>query len=314
MPVHDRLTSLDIIEMNNSEEFFGIFNEASKYVPEMRLISASPCTKTEYKTLAKTENSPAVFRESNKGIKQGSPSVEARPVVLKFLDASWSLDQKVALECEWGQKAAIALCAASAMESALQKIAIQTWYGTQADSTGFTGLATLLPHRNSPMVVNAGGSGSGATSVFAIRTELQGVQYAWGQNGRIDTGPIKEAEQWDDDFKKFWAYVQKVHTHVGLQVPSIQVIGRICNITEANPVTESHIAELLNRFPVGKEPNLIFMTRRSLEQIRSQRTATTTTGKEAPYPDGIFGVPIQTTDALSNSEPILTNAPAGGSP
>ena len=313
MPVHDRITSADIIEFNNSEKVFGIFNEVSKHVPEMTLISASPCKKTSYKTLIKTGLPEVGFRESNKGIKQSSPTVVARDVELKFLDASWSLDQKVAKECEWGERVAMTLSAESAMEAALQKIAQQTWYGTQADAKGFTGLATLLPYKNSPMVVDAGGNtANAASSIFAIRTELQGVQYAWGQDGHFDTGPIGEAEQWDDEFKKFWAYVQKVQAYVGLQVPSTQVIGRICNITEAKPATEGMIAKLLTQFPVGREPNLIFMTRRTLEQIRSQRTATTTTGKEVPYPDQIFGIPIHTTDALRDNEAILPNAPAGG--
>jgi len=127
--IHDRLTSADIVEMNNSEEVFGIFNEASQHIPEVQLISASPITKTEYNTLIQTGLPNVGFRESNRGIKQSSPTIEARPVKLKFLDASWSLDQKVAKEAEWGESAAIALAAKAAMEAALQKIAAQTWYG-----------------------------------------------------------------------------------------------------------------------------------------------------------------------------------------
>jgi hypothetical protein len=313
MPVtnHDRLTSADIIEMNNSEETFGIFSEASRYIPEVRLITASPIKKTQYKTLVQTGLPTVGFRDSNVGIVQGSPTIEARDVLLKFLDASWSLDQKVAKEAEWGERAAVTLCAKAAMEAALQKIAIQTWYGSQADANGFTGLATLLPKSNSPMVFDAGGTAANtASSIFAIRTELQGVQYAWGQDGTIDVGPIVDAEQWDADMKKFWGYAQKVQAYIGLQVPSTQVIGRICNITaeEGHMASEGMIAKLLEQFPVGKEPNLIFMTKRSLEQIRSQRVATTTTGKEVPYPDKIFGIPIHVTEALKNTEALLTAA------
>ena len=313
--VHNRLTSADIVEMNNSEEVFGIFNEASQYIPEIRLIGASPCKKTQYKTLTQTGLPTVGFRGSNEGIAQSSPTIEARDVQLKFLDASWSLDQKVAKEAEWGESVAIALSAKSAMEAALQKIAKQTWYGVQADTKGFTGLATLLTLQNGSYTVNATGStANAASSIFAIRTELQGVQYAWGQDGCIDTGPILEAEQWDSDNKKFWGYVQKVQAYIGLQVTSKQVIGRICNITPAittqtTPVSlEGQIAKLLEKFPVGKEPNLLFMTKRTLEQIRSQRIATTTTGKEAPYPDNIFGIPIHVTEAISNTEAILTTS------
>ena len=305
---HDRFTSANVMEMNNSEEVFGIFSEASRYNPEIKLISASPCKKTQYKTLVQTGLPTVGFRESNTGIRQSAPTVEARDVALKFLDASWSLDQKVAKEAEWGEEAAISLCAKSAMEAALQKIAAQTWYGIQADATGFTGMATLLSNRDLPTVIDAGGTAANAaSSIFAIRTELQGVQYAWGQDGTIDVGPIQEAEQWDENGSKFWAYVQKVQAYIGLQVPSTQIVGRICNITaqEGKTASEGLIAKLLEQFPVGKEPNLLFMTKRSLEQIRSQRIATTATGQEAPYPDHIFGIPIHVTEALRNNEALV---------
>ena len=311
MPLtHDRFTSADVLEMNNSEEVFGVFNEASQHIPEIRLIAASPCKKTVYKTLALTELPNVGFRESNTGIKQSAPTVEARDVVLKFLDAGWSLDTKVAAEAEWGKSAAITLQALAAMQAALQKIAKQTWYGTAADATGFTGLGTILAKSNHPMVVNAGGTTAGAaSSIFAIRTELQGVQYAWGQDGAMDVGPITEAEQWDGTMKKFWAYVQKVQAYIGLQVPSTQVIGRVCNITRGSDGTvsiESRIAELLEKFKVGKEPNLIFMSKRTLEMMRSKRVATTETGREVPYPESIFGIPIHVTEAISNTEALLT--------
>jgi len=311
--VHNRFTSADVLEMNNSEEFFGIFDEASRYKPEIKLISASPCKKTQYKTLVQTGLPTVGFRNSNEGIAQGSPTVEARDVYLKFLDASWSLDQKVAQESEWGEDAAITLCAKSALEAALQKIATQTWYGTSADATGFQGLATLLPYKDSPMVIDAGGStANDASSIFAIRSELQGVQYAWGQNGKIDVGPIVESEQWDENKKKFWGYAQKVQAYVGLQVPSLQVVGRICNITkqDGKKATDNLIAKLLELFAVGKEPNMLFMTKRSLEQIRSQRVATTTSGREVPYPESIFGIPIYVTESLRNNEAILTATPS----
>ena len=314
--VHNRLTSADIIEMNNSEKVFGIFSEASQYNPEIKLISAAPCKKVAYKTLVQTGLPTVGFRESNVGIAQGAPTIEARDVALKFLDASWSLDQKVAKESEWGESTAIALCAKSAMEAALQKIAKQTWYGVQADSTGFAGLASLLTLTGGGYVVNAGGNtANAASSIFAIRSELQCVQYAWGQDGHMDVGPIVEAEQWDSEGKKFWGYAQKVQAYIGLQVPSKQVIGRICNITPAittgsTPMSmEGLIAQMLEKFPVGKEPNMLFMSKRTLEQIRSQRIATTTSGKEAPYPDHIFGIPIYVTEAIKNTEPILTTTP-----
>jgi len=310
---HNRFTSADVMEINNSEEVCGLFNEASRHNPEIKLISASPCKKTQYKTLVQTGLPTVSFRESNVGVIQGKPTVESRDVALKFLDASWSIDQKVVKEAEWGEQTALTLCAQSAMEAALQKIAAQTWYGTSADATGFAGLASLLPYKDSPMVVDAGGSTANTgSSIFALRTGMQGVQYAWGQDGTFDVGPITEQEQWNTDGKKFWGYAQKVQAYVGMQVPSLQIVGRICNITtqEGKTASEALIAKLLEMFLVGKEPDMLFMTKRSLEQIRSKRVATTATGQEAPYPDHIFGIPIYVTEAIRNNEAILGATPS----
>lgn len=308
--VHNRITSADIIQFSNSEEWFGIYNEASKQIPELQNIGAAPCEKTEYKTMVQTGLPSVGFRESNTGIAQSKPTFTTRSVICKFLDASWSLDVKVAQECEWGESVAITNSASSAMEAALQLIAKQTWYGTSADAGGFSGVATLLPYKNSAMVIDAGGTAAGtASSIFAIRSELKGVQYAWGQKGRLTQGPITQAEQYDADSGKFWAHVQQVNGHVGLQIPSLQTIGRICNLTEQDDkgATDGLIAKLLELFPAGKEPNMLFMSKRSLGQIRSSRTATNATGAEAPYPTEIFGIPIYVTEAISNTEALLVS-------
>jgi hypothetical protein len=316
---HDRMTSSDIFQMNDSEEWFGIFDAVSKMIPEIDQIGAAPCTKTQYKTLIQTGLPSVGFRDSNVGIQQGKPSLETAEVQCKYLDASWSLDQKVALECEWGEDAAKALCADAALKAAMQKIAEQTWYGTTADTNGFSGIANLLPYLDSPRVINAGGTTANkASSIFAIRTELQGVQYAWGQNGNISIGSIIETEQWNSENKKFWAYSQKVAGHVGLQIPSMLVIGRIANITEqeGKGATDELIAQLLEQFPAGRDPNLIFMSKRSLSQLRRSRvglvnagTRNVTIGAQEPFPDSAFGIPIFVSEAIKNTEALLTNAP-----
>ncbi|MDR2705107.1 MAG: hypothetical protein LBC02_04940 [Planctomycetaceae bacterium] len=317
---HDRITSSDIFQLNDSEEWFGIFDAVSKMVPEIDRIGAAPCTKTQYKTLIQTGLPSVGFRESNVGIKQGKPTITTAEVQCKYFDASWSLDQKVAQECEWGEDAAKALCADSALKAAMQKIAEQTWYGTKADAAGFSGVANLLQYLDSPMVVNAGGTTANkASSIFAIRTELQGVQYAWGQNGSINIGSIIETEQWDSENKKFWAYSQKVTGHVGLQIPSTLVIGRIANITEQDGkgATDELIAQLLEMFPAGRDPNLIFMSKRSLSQLRRSRVGlvnagkrTITIGAQEPFPDSAFGIPIFVSESIKNTEALLTVTPS----
>ncbi|MDR3232276.1 MAG: hypothetical protein LBT46_01180 [Planctomycetaceae bacterium] len=197
------------------------------------------------------------------------------------------------------------------MEAALQKIASQTWYGTNADAEGFQGIASLLPFKNSPMVIDAGGTAaSTATSVFAIRTDIQAVQYAWGQNGKISNGEIVHCEQYASNMSKYWGYAQPITGYVGLQVPTLQCIGRICNITAENGkgLTDGLLSQLLELFPVGKKPTMLFMSQRSLGQLRRSRTATNGTGAEAPYPDSVFGIQIYPSEAIINTEAVLAAA------
>ena len=69
-------------------------------------------------------------------------------------------------------------------------------------------------------------------------------------------------------------------------------------------LTDILIANLLGKFPAGKVPDVLLMTRRSLHQLQASRTATNPTGAPAPFPQEAFGVPIAVTDAISNIETL----------
>jgi hypothetical protein len=46
------------------------------------------------------------------------------------------------------------------------------------------------------------------------------------------------------------------------------------------------------------------MSRRSRMQLQMSRTATTPTGAPAPYPQEAFGVPIEETDSIIDTEAL----------
>lgn len=308
---HNRMTSTDVWLINNSEEILGLIDECVKVIPELQHISASPTTKTQYKALVQTALPNVSFRIGNEGRVQERTTLGTVETVLKFLDASWSIDEAIAQECEWGVDAALAIQAKAHLQAALQKIAVQTWYGTTADATGFVGINSLLKYKNSPMTVDAGGTGDGATSIYAIRTDIDAVQYAWGQNGKISDGAIIYNEQYDSQMRKFWGYAQPITGYVGLQIPTYQCIGRICNITEqtGKMATDRLVGKLLAMFPASKKPTMLFMSQRSQEQIRDSRTAYNPTGAEAPYPETIFNIPLYVSEAISDNEEIAVAAP-----
>src|SRR5690606_11533086 len=104
--------------------------------------------------------------------------------------------------------------------------------------------------------------------------------------------------------KRLTAYVQELHAYPGLQVGNKHCIGRIRDLTDENGkgLTDSLIAQLIEKFPAGVVPDVLFMTRRSLAQLRNSRTATNATGAPAPYPTDWEGIPIVVTDSLTNTE------------
>jgi hypothetical protein len=117
---------------------------------------------------------------------------------------------------------------------------------------------------------------------------------------------VREESVLDANNKPFTAYVQEMLARPGLQVGSVNSIARIKKLTEdsGKGLTDVLIAKLLNKFPVGVVPDVLFMSRRSLEQLRSSRTATNERGEPAPIPSQAFGIRIEVTDAITNTESL----------
>lgn len=299
-----RMTSADVLAVNSSEAVVGLISELSVQYPELMLFPASPVAKTSYKTLVKTANPSVGFRAENAGREHQKATLVARSVDCKFLDASWSIDERQAKECEWGIDAACAIQAESHMESALGAIASQTWYGTGADANGFAGISTLVDGLSDATVVNAGGTGGGSTytSLYAVRFGVKAVQYAWGGGGSIDSGPRQYTQIFDGAGASFWGYAQAISGWVGLQITNHLSVGRIANVDASNPITDDGVAELLSKFPIGQKPDALFTSQAGLEGLRKSRTATNATGAPAETPTVVHGVPIHATDAILNTE------------
>ena len=105
---------------------------------------------------------------------------------------------------------------------------------------------------------------------------------------------MDERDVSDSDGNPYTAYFQELLAYPGLQVVDQRCVGRIKKLTEDAGATldDDKIADLLSKFPVGKRPDVLFMTRRSLKQLQQSRTATNATGAPAPFPTESHGVPI----------------------
>jgi hypothetical protein len=103
---------------------------------------------------------------------------------------------------------------------------------------------------------------------------------------------------------------------IGLQLGNANCVGRIANLTadSTKTLTDAKIAQWLSQFPVGYQPDRLFMSRRSAYQLQSSRTVVLNgggTGKVggaseviAPTPTEAFGIPITVTDSILNTDAI----------
>jgi hypothetical protein len=300
-------TLLSIAIANGADQVAGLIDEASKAHPEITVGYARTISGLSYKTLVRTGVPTVGFRSANEGNAGVVGVYENRLYETFILNPRWECDKAVADRYEDGAEAYIALEASAVVEASMQALATQFYYGTSSpgDSKGFAGL--LAAYDSTNMVVDAGGTtASTGSSVWAVKFGPKDVAFIYGAGGNLSLSDVSEQRVLDANGKPFTAYVQELTLYPGLQVGNVRNLGRIKKLTadSGKGLTDALIAKLLAKFQAGVRPDALFMSRRSLEQLRSSRTATNATGAPAPVPTEAFGVPIYVTDAITDTESL----------
>jgi len=300
------ITLIDIAKMNAADGTVGLIDETTLACPEVRLAHARTIKGTQYKTLVRTGLPAVAFRKANEGVTIDKSAYENRLIECFIFNARWEADKAVCQGSEDGPEAVLALEAGGQMEATFQHCASQFYYGTANDANGFPGLIAAYDATN--MVVDAGGTTANTgSSVWAVKFGPTHVQWVWGGDGAtLDPSDVTEERVTDGSGNPYTAYCQEILTHVGLQVANINSIGRIKKLTadSGKGLTDDLIYSMFSKFPAGIKPDMLLMSRRSLEQLRSSRTATNATGAPAPTPTEVENVPIQVTDAIVDTEAL----------
>lgn len=321
------LTTTDVLKVNNSEELVGLIDEVIKTNPEVTYFQASPVSKNSYKTLCATGLPSVGFRSVGSYRQYDDGTLATKQVDCYDLDASWTIEQALAQQADWGKDFMCAYMAKSHLKAAFFALAKQTWYGTYEDAGGFSGLHQVIDAvtedgtKTMAINANAGSVITDASSVFAVRTGIDSVQYAWGSEGKFCQGDLVEQNVFQTNtitnkLEGKWHYAQRLEGWVGLQVTSKYAAAKIENLsatTSKNGLNDELLYQLLERFPAGEGPTAFFMSRRSLGQLRSSRTATNATGAPAPIPSEFEGIPIYVTDAISNAETFADGSSSSSS-
>jgi hypothetical protein len=288
----------------------------------MGFFDASPISRNEFNTLVLTQDPKVGFRKPGEFAEHEAAILKLRTVKCAYLDASWKIDKALAEQSDWGKEQVFAIETLSHLRSALFMLAQQIWYGVKNNPEGFRGLYELIGSTtddvsNADLHINAasGAPGTGLSSVFAVSTGIDSIQLAWGSEGKLTEGDVKDLYIPNPEItgtgstqvvkaKNSGAYYygQELAGWCGLQVTSAHAFGRIYNLSNTNKLNDDMLYELISRFPVGREPKAFFMTRRTLNHLRESRTAVNAVGAPAPTPTDVVGIPIIVTDAIANNE------------
>jgi hypothetical protein len=312
-------TLLDVAKRNAADSTVGLIDEAARQVPEVsgsvvhmgRTITvpnvgaARTINGTQYKTLVRTALPTAQFRNANQGVPASKSTLENRLIETFILNARWESDKAVADGNEDGAESMIAEEAVAVVAANMMLLGKQFYYGRGgSDSKGHPGLVDMI---DAAMVEDAAGdSANQASSVYAVSFGPGKVQWVMGRSGQLDVSDVREESITDEDGNRFTAYVQELLAYIGVQVGNKFSVARLKNITtqDTKTLNDSKLGKLLARYPVGYSPDAMFLSRRSLEQLRSSRTATNDTGREAPIPTDYMGIPLIPTDSILDTEAI----------
>ena len=287
----------------------------SDVLNESPLVQAMAARSTRSNSFVYTRQTaaPSVgVRSANDGIENTVGTYESVTANLKIFDASFGMDIAVAQSDERGVDHAIGVEAVTHLQQSMFEIEQQVLNGTTGNlAGGFDGFAdqSNLDGASDSMVVNAGGTtASTGSSVYLIRMGEGDVQLLWGQDGEISIGDRQIVERAGSSTGRFPAFYHPIVSWCGLKIGSTYSVSRIANLTEdsGKGLTDALVYDALSKFPASRQPNVIVMNRRSLEQLRSSRTATNATGAPAPRPAEVDGYPIIVTDAIGNTETLLT--------
>lgn len=275
---------------------------------------------TTHKYVKETAAPVVGFRAANAGRDMDSSDDTLVSIDLKILDFSWQVDQAVASSWRRGKERYIAregLRHLAAAFMAYEKQLINGVIGASDSAAASGSAAGFLGFRDAAtvnaladaMVVTAGaGTADVNSSVWGVRLAEDGVCGVMIPDAPFELGETVTQQRIVDpgtDNKTLPTWYTPGFTWLGVQIGSAYDIGRIANLTTSAPLTDDLIAELLSRYPIGKYPTHLLMSRRSRKQLQDSRTATNATGAPAPFPTEAFGVPIVATDAISNTEELI---------
>lgn len=312
-------TSLyDLAILDRADEYTGLIEDVTTLAPEFEVFGAHKRPGTWYKTVKRTTLPTVQFRNANAGVTASKSGFKSEIKQMFFLDGRLNMDEAVweadsaHLGSLWQLEAAGAVRAASIL------IGQQTWYGTSADSSGFTGIRSQLANS-----VDAGGRASSTSAYLVWMDEKEGVRYDVGMDGQFAiSAPFRQqVVDPNDSTKAYFAYVGNLKAWIGLNVLSNLSAWGVTGVDSTHKMTDLLGSQLLAKIPVARRSNLRWFMNRSAQSYLNQGRSAINPGITtysaayalqpagadgrpafAPLPDSCMGYPITLTDSILDTE------------
>lgn len=302
-------TLVGLIQMNDQNLADIDVTDLLQEAPLLQVINAVTASNGTQHKYEKQIIAPGVgFRDPNTGLLNTAGKRQLVSVDLKLMDAGFNRDRAIAMGYKGGSAAYMDKETIPSLKAAFAAAEKQLINGTSEDASGNDGFADALGSIGDKVISAGGAVASSQTSVYLIRSGDDDVSSVIGNEGNITMS---------DMFDQFLVTNQATGAgydtfrvailgYMGVQMGSIQSAVRIANLDAVATLDDAQLSAAIAKFPSGKKPSYIVMNSQSLLQLQDSRTATNPTGKEAPFPTEVHGIPIVDTDSISIEEEIVT--------
>ena len=313
----------DLAVLDRADPYTGLVEDVTTLAPEFGMYGAHKRSGTWYKIAKRTTLPGVQFRVVNGGVPTSKSTYKSEVKEMFFLDGRLNIDEAVWDVDEGSLGALWQLEAAGAMRAASILLGQQVYYGTSADSLGFTGLRAQFSF------TTAATTGTSTSAYLVWMDEKEGARFDVGMDGQFAISPPFRQQVVDPatSSNSYFAYVGNLKAWIGFNIGTNIGSFAVTGITSAAQfwMKDDLGAQLIAQIPVARRTGLRwFMNRACISYLQRSRStvnlginpAGTTSGQLAsyqsagaggtpafsPYPDQCCGYPITLTDSILNTE------------
>lgn len=308
IPFHRDLTLVDVAK---SDVGIGtpIIDETIAATPEFSLYPVDVITGDTVSLSVQVGNPSIKFRIANNGTDSVKGDFVSRMFQTGIIDEHIDVDINGVLNASRDPSRLLMSHSGAALKGAMKAMAFQNYYGGTAMSGDDAAPPGLIAQASADAdhTVDATGT-TGKTSVWIVELGLYSLDHIYGNNSTISFGddwietvstgvngkPLRVLQNW---MSARWAP----------RLANKNAAVRIKNVSAetGKTLTDALLAEGMQKAKdLGMNPNAIFMTSRSHSQWRASRTTYSPTGEVAPLPTNFDGVPVYSSNNISNSETV----------